>query len=293
VSIHAAAYVDPKAELGVDVEIGAGAFVGPRVVVGDGCRIHHRATVTGNTHLGSGCQVFTGAVLGTVPQDIKFQGENTALQIGQRNIFREMVTVHPGTEVGGGKTIIGDDNLLMVGTHIAHDCHIGNHCIIANYTQMAGHVRVEDYVNMGGVVALHHFVTVGKHAFIGAMTRVGADVPPFLIVVSARGTRTEIRMVNGVGLQRCGFTQDQITRLRRVFTELWSRRARISGVPIRDRVEAILHSELCDENVEYLCRFLLRSFAHGRHGRYLESLRSDHTRNHDEKPPLDLNADSQ
>lgn len=273
--VHATAIVDPRARLGADVEIGAYAFVGPDVELGDGCCVHHHATVDGHTRLGAGCQVFPGAAIGTPPQDRKYRGAPTRLLIGQRNIFREMVTVHPGTEAGGGVTSIGDGNLFLIGVHIAHDCKVGSQCIIANYTQLAGHVCLEDHVNMGGMSALHHFVTVGRHAFIGGMTRVTSDVPPFMIVVAARGTRPEIRMVNGVGLQRCGFAAEDITSLRRAYMQLYSRRARQSGAPIRERVEAILSNEPCDKNVEYLCRFLLRSFEMGRHGRYLESLRAD------------------
>ena len=125
-----------------------------------------------------------------------------------------MVTVHPGTGNGGGITEIADHNLFLVGVHVAHDCRIGSHCIIANYTQFAGHVHVENHVNLGGHSAVHHFVTIGRHAFIGGMTRVAADVPPFVVVVAARGTRTEVRMINGVGLERCGFSHEDIGALK-------------------------------------------------------------------------------
>ncbi|MCG3129354.1 MAG: Acyl-[acyl-carrier-protein]--UDP-N-acetylglucosamine O-acyltransferase [Phycisphaerae bacterium] len=273
--MHPTAIVDSKAQIGVDVDIGAYAVVGPDVRIGDGCRIHHHATIEGHTVLGPRCQVYTGAVIGTPPQDRKYRGAPTRLDIGHDNIFREMVTVHPGTEAGGGVTSIGDHNLFLIGVHIAHDCRVGNRCIIANYTQLAGHVCLEDHVNMGGMSALHHFVTVGRHAFIGGMTRVVSDVPPFMIVVAARGTRPEIRMVNGVGLQRAGFAPEAVANLRKAFMQLYSRRARLSGVAIRDRVESMLAQNGADPNVEYLCKFLLRSFELGRHGRYLEALRTD------------------
>ncbi len=275
VSIHPTAIVTPGAEIGTEVQIGPYSVVGPRVVIGDRCRLHHHATVEGHTTLGAECEVFPGAVLGAPPQDVKYRGGPTRLEIGARNVFREMVTAHPGTEGGGGVTRIGDHNLFLIGVHVAHDCRIGNRCILANYTQFAGHICVEDHVSMGGHSAVHHFVTIGKHAFIGGMTRITADVPPYLVIVAARGTRPEMRMVNGVGLQRCGFTTEQITNLRRTYMKLFSRRARMSGTAIRDRVNAILAEGAADEHVEYLCRFLLRSFEHGRHGRYLESLRTD------------------
>jgi len=212
---------------------------------------------------------------GLPPQDIKYAGERTSLHIGKGNVFREMVTVHPGTANGGGITRIGDHNLFLIGVHVAHDCRIGNNCIVANYVQFAGHVHVEDCVNMGGHSAVHHFVTIGKHAFVGGMTRIAADVPPFMVVVAARGTRPEIRMVNGVGLQRSGYSQEDITALKNAFMRIYSRRARMHGTPIRARVQSFLDDDSANQHVRYLCEFLMRSFAHGRHGRYLESLRAD------------------
>lgn len=274
-NIHPTAIVDPKTEVGRDVQIGAYAVVGPEVVLGDRCKLHHHAIVEGRTTLGAACEIFPQAVLGMAPQDLKYHGEKTRLEIGDHNTFREMVTVHPGTDNGGGITTIGDNNLFLVGVHIAHDCTIGNRCVLANYVQIAGHVHVEDFVNMGGHSAVHHFVTVGRHAFVGGMTRVPADVPPYVVIVAARGTRSEVRMINGVGLQRCGYSDDDIAALKDAFMKLFSRRARIGGTAIRDRVEAILESDSLNPHVEYLCRFMLRSFAHGRHGRYLESLRND------------------
>ncbi|MFQ5462702.1 MAG: acyl-ACP--UDP-N-acetylglucosamine O-acyltransferase [Phycisphaerae bacterium] len=274
-SIHPTAVIDPSAKIGRDVEVGAFSVIGPDVVLGDGCKIRNHVTIDGHTTLGARCEVFPQAVLGLPPQDIKYRGERTTLEIGNDNVFREMVTVHPGTENGGGETRIGDRNLLLIGVHIAHDCRIGNDCIMANYVQFAGHVHVEDNVNMGGHSAVHHFATIGKHAFVGGMTRITADVPPFMVVVAARGTRSEIRMVNGVGLQRSGYDNQDIAELKKTFMRLFSRRARMDGSAIRDRILDILNAEPVNEHVGYLCRFLLRSFDKGRHGRYLESLRND------------------
>ncbi|MBU0718671.1 MAG: acyl-ACP--UDP-N-acetylglucosamine O-acyltransferase [Planctomycetes bacterium] len=274
-SMHSTAVVDPQAQIGRDVEIGPCCFVGPHVVIHDRCKLHHHAAVEGYTTIGESCEIYPQAVIGAAPQDIKYSGERTNLEIGKNNIFREMVTVHPGTANGGGVTTIGDNGLFLIGTHIAHDCHIGNNCILANYVQVAGHVHVEDNVNMGGHSAVHHFVTIGKHAFIGGMTRVSADVPPFMVVVAARGTRSEVRMINGVGLQRSGYSNEEINSLKDAYMQIFSRRARLSGVAIRDRVQALLDAECHSPNVKYLCEFLMRSFAHGRHGRYLESLRAD------------------
>lgn len=274
-SIHPTAIVSPGAKIGAGVEVGAYTFIGPNVVLGDRCRIHHHATVEGWTTLGENCEVFPQAVLGTPPQDLKYRGEKTTLEIGKSNIFREMTTVHPGTGNGGGITSIGDNNLFLIGVHVAHDCRIGSGCVVANYVQFAGHVHVQDRVNIGGHSAVHHFVTIGRHAFIGGMTRVSADVPPYMIVVAARGSRSEVRMVNGVGLQRSGFSNEDVAALKDAFMRLFARRARASATPITDRVQEILNTEPLNEHVEYLCRFLMRSFGHGRHGRYLEALRND------------------
>lgn len=274
-SIHRTAIVDRKAKIGKGVSVGAYTVVGPEVELGDGCTLHHHVTVEGHTTMGERCEVFPQAVIGLPPQDLKFHGEQTRLEIGSGNIFREMVTVHRGTGNGGGLTRIGDNNLVLIGVHIAHDCKIGNNCVVANYVQFAGHVQVEDNVNMGGHSAVHHFATIGKHAFIGGMTRVTADVPPFMVVVAARGTRSEVRMINGVGLQRSGYSNEDINALKAAFMQIYSRRARMSGIAIRDRVQTILDRQPLNPHVKYLCDHLMRSFAHGRHGRYLESLRPD------------------
>ena len=274
-SIHPTAIVDPGAQIGSDVRIGAFSVIGAHVTIGDGCRIHHQVTIDGHTTLGKGCEVFPQALIGLPPQDLKFNGEDTLLEIGDNNIIRELVTIHPGTGNGGGITRIGNNNFLLIGVHVAHDCIIGEGCVIANYVQFAGHVHVEDKVNIGGHSAVHHFVTVGKHAFIGGMTRVSADVPPFMVCVAARGTRSEIRMVNGVGLQRSGYSDEDINALKQAFMKMYSRKARASGTAIRDRVEELLETPSLNPHVEYLSRFLMRSFEHGRNGRYLESLRKD------------------
>ena len=273
-AIHPTAVVAPEARIGREVSIGAFSCIGPCVELGDGCKIHNHVTIDGQTTLGTGCSVFPGAVLGMPPQDLKYRGGDVQLEIGERNTFREMVTVHPGTENGGGITRIGNDNHLLIGVHVAHDCQMGNGCVVANYVQFGGHVMIEDHVVFGGQSGVHHFVTIGRHAMIGGLTRVATDVPPFMVFVGAR-THARVRMVNGVGLQRRGFTREQIAALKRTYMSLFSRRARLSGRSLLDNVEMLLAGDNVDPNVEYLCRFLTRSFAHGRNGRYLESLRND------------------
>ncbi len=283
-NIHPTAIICEGARIGRKVEIGPYSVIGPNVRLGDSCRIHHYVTIEGHTTLGDGCEVFPQAVLGSKPQDLKFAGENTTLEIGNYNVFREMVTVHPGTGNGGGVTRIGDRNFFLIGVHIAHDCIVGNNCIFANYVQLAGHVHVENNVNMGGHSAVHHFVTIGRHAFVGGMTRVAADVPPFVVLVAARGTRSEVRMINGVGLKRSGFSEDDIAALKDAYMKLFARRARLSGTPIIERVQALHTEPDLNPHVKELCDSLMRSFAHGRHGRYLESLRNDPVHRNTWKP---------
>lgn len=276
--VHPTAIVDRAAQLGAGVEVGPYCVVGPHVVLGDGCRLYNHVTVAGHTTVGAACTFFPQASIGLPPQDLKYRGERTFLEIGDHCTFREFVTVHPGTENGGYYTRIGHHNLFLVSVHIAHDCTIGDRVVMANNTQLAGHVKVESNVAFGGGTGVHHFVTIGRHAFVGGMSRITQDVPPFMIAVAARGPRSEIRMINGVGLQRSGFTEAHILALKAAFLRLFSRRARSSGVPILTTIHQMLSELPVDANVEYLLRFLLRAYEHGRNGRYLESLRPDSKR---------------
>ena len=272
-SIHPLAVIEDGARIGRGVCIGPFSLIGARVTLGDGCIVHNHVSITGNTAIGDRCELYPGCVMGAKPQDLKYHGEHTRLEIGNDNVFREQVTAHPGTDGGGGLTRIGDHNLFMAGTHVGHDVIIGNRCIMANLCLLAGHVFIEDYATIGGHVGVHHFTTIGKHSMIGGMTKIAADVPPFMTVAGTRNSRQEIRMVNGVGLKRRGFTEEQIRNLKVAFMRLFSRRARSSGVPIT-RAVAEIRADTVDENVIYLCDFLSRAFECGRHGRYLESLRT-------------------
>jgi len=271
--VHPLAVVAPAARLGRGVRVGPFSCIGPNATIGDGTVIHDHVSITGRTTLGRNCVVYPGCILGCPPQDLKYRGEDTLLQFGDGNVLREQVTAHPGTAGGGGVTRIGNGNLLMAGVHVGHDVIMGNHCIVANLCLLAGHVLLEDYVNIGGHVGVHHFTTLGKYSMVGGMTKIAADVPPFLTVAGTRSSRQEVRMVNGVGLQRRGFSNEQIRVLKAAFMRLYSRRARPRGMPIARAVHE-LRAESRDENVLYLCDFLLRSFECGRQGRYLESLRT-------------------
>jgi UDP-N-acetylglucosamine acyltransferase len=206
-NIHPTAFVDPKAELADDVEVGPFAFVGEHAKIGKGTKLLHHACVEGHTTLGEDNVVGSFAVLGGAPQDLKYKGEPTRLEIGDRNYFRECVTVNLGTVTGGGLTKIGNDCLIMAYCHVAHDCVLNDHVIMANYTGLSGHVTLEDWVIISGVCGVSQFLRVGKHAFIGGMTAVRKDVAPYVILV---GDPSEVRGLNLVGLRRRGFDGERL-----------------------------------------------------------------------------------
>lgn len=270
--IHPTAVVDRNAVLGDDVVIGPNSYVGPRVVLGAGCRLHNNVTLTGNTQIGSRNQFFPGCVIGAVPQDLKYRGTDTRVVIGDDNVFREHVTVHAGTEVAGGITRIGNHNRFLVGSHIAHDCTVGSDCILANQVQLAGHCCLEDRVTMGGLIGVHHFVTIGTMAYIGGMTRVTVDAPPYMITA---GYFARVRGVNSEGLSRWGLADDRIQRLREVYKKLYLQRGAAVGVSILERIAAVESNGSLTDEVRYLCEFIRRGCRDGVFGRYRESLRTD------------------
>jgi UDP-N-acetylglucosamine acyltransferase len=274
--IHPTAYVDPKAELGEDVIVDAFSYVGPQVQLGDGCRLAPRVTLLGPARFGPRNVFHSGCVLGAEPQDLKYKGGPTRLEVGTENIFRELVTVHRGTEVdrqSGGATRIGDHNLFMVGVHIAHDADLGNHIIIANAVQLAGHVCLEDCVVVGGASAMHHFVTVGRNAYVGGMTRVTHDVPPFMKVL---GYDQAVRGVNVEGMRRWRFPAESITKVKEAARLLYARRGERSPLRTHEALAAIEADGLArDEHVRYLADFLRQKLDIGIFGRVREHFRSD------------------
>jgi UDP-N-acetylglucosamine acyltransferase len=221
VKVHS--QVDPRAIVHPDAEIGEGTIVGPfatigqHVRIGKGCRIGASAVVDGWTDIGDGTQVFPFASIGLMPQDLKYRGEKTRLVIGQRNIFREFVTVHRGTQGGGGLTSIGDRNLFMAYTHVAHDCRIGNDTIFGNAATLGGHVWVEDFATISAFSGVHQFCRVGEHAFVGGYSVVTKDAMPFAKTV---GNRARIYGLNTIGLMRRGFTEETLSKLKRAFRYL-------------------------------------------------------------------------
>jgi UDP-N-acetylglucosamine acyltransferase len=218
--IHPTAIIDPKAELDPDVEVGPWCTVGPHVKIKKGTRLISHVVIEGWTTIGEDNVIFPFSVLGAVPQDLKYKGEMVELIIGDHNTIRESVTMNLGTVQGGGKTIVGNHNLIMGYTHLGHDCIIGNHCIIANYGGLAGHVILEDYVTLGGMCGVSQFVRVGAYSYIGGSSGLERDVPPYVI---AMGTRpTSIKGANIVGLRRRGFSADVIQKINDSI-KLWMR----------------------------------------------------------------------
>ncbi len=222
--IHETAIVDPDAELGQGVTVGPWAIVGPRVSVGDGTDIGPRVLIERDTTLGEDCRIANGAVLGTDPQDLKFKGEDSVLEVGDRTVVREFATLNRGT-AASGKTVVGSDCLLMAYVHVAHDCELGNHVILSNAVNMAGHVLIEDWVIVGGLTPIHQFVRIGAHAFVGGGSRVAQDIPPYS---RAAGNPPKLYGLNSVGLDRRGFSPAVRKALKQAYRILFQSNEKLS-----------------------------------------------------------------
>ena len=214
-SIHETAVVNPDAEIADDVYIGPFSRVGERVRIGPGCRLDSHVVIEGPSRIGANNRFFPFTTIGLGPQDLKYAGEPTTLVIGTDNVFREFVNVHRGTAGGGGETRIGDRNLFMVNAHVAHDCILGSDIILANAATLAGHVVIEDHATIGAYSGVHQFCTVGIHGYVGGYTVVTKDVLPYSKTVSARNTKNY--GVNTIGLERRGFSPEQIANIKVVF----------------------------------------------------------------------------
>ena len=256
--------VDPMASLAEDVEVGPFCTIGPDVVIGSGTRVISHAVITGKTTLGRNNVVHPNCVLGGPPQDRKYRGAPTRLEIGDNNLFREAVTIHLGTEKGGGVTRVGNNNFLMVNTHAGHDVQIANNCLFANNCMLGGHVIVGDNVNMMGGVAIHHLVTVGEFAFIGGYSRIHHDVPPFCKVDGSDTMRT----LNARGLKMNGYAEADIEALEDAHRTLFSREK-----PLAVAMAQFDANNGINPLVKRLIEFLDRR-TNSRHGRYQESMRA-------------------
>jgi UDP-N-acetylglucosamine acyltransferase len=216
--LHPTAVVEPGARLAETARVGPYCVVGPEVELQDGVELVSHVAIAGRTVVGAETRIFPFASIGHQPQDLKYQGEKSRLEIGRRNVVREHVTMNPGTTGGGMLTRVGDGCLFMVGAHVAHDCRLGDHVIMANNATLAGHVTIGDFAILGGLSAIHQFVRIGKHAMIGGVTGVERDVIPYGQVV---GDRARLVGLNIVGLQRRGFSREQVQALRTAYQMLF------------------------------------------------------------------------
>jgi UDP-N-acetylglucosamine acyltransferase len=270
-SIHPTAVIAAGAELGVDVEIGPHTVVGAHVKIGDRSRIGPQVVLDGHTSLGADNLVVGQASLGCAPQDLSYRGEATELSIGDRNTIREFVTVNRGTVKGGGVTRIGSDCLLMACCHVAHDCQLSDRVILANGALLAGHVHVGRGASVSGASVAHHFVSIGEFAYVGGMSRIPQDVPPFMLV---EGHPARPRRVNDVGLQRAGFDEAEIESLHQAFRRIWRSK---TSVPRRQVLRELREDPAVTRSVLTLVEALERTEM-GLKGRYLESLRQEYAR---------------
>lgn len=263
--VHPTAVIDERARVAPDVRVGAYAVVEGPVVLGPGTVLMPHATILGHTELGEGNVVYPGAVLGADPQDLKHRGETTRLLVGDRNRFREHVTVHLGTVPGGGVTRVGSDGLFMAGSHIAHDCEVGDRVILANQVLLAGHVRVAEGAILNGACALHHFTSVGRLAYVGGLSRITQDVHPFTIV---EGHPARVRGCNVVGLRRAGVPEEAVQRVNRAIRSIFLSKSSTAALAIQ-----ALEAEHPEDPLIGEVLASIRASGGGRHGRAREALR--------------------
>lgn len=247
-AIHRTALVEEGAEIHPSCEIGPFAVIGPGVRMGPDNVVGAHAVIAGDTTFGRANRVFPHACIGQIPQDLKWGNEKSRIEIGDQNQFREFCTVHLGTEGGGGVTRIANRCLVMANAHVAHDVQLGERAIVANSVALAGHVVVEDFVGLGGLAAVHQFVRVGKFAYVSGGSMVVMDVAPYCTV---QGDRAQVSGLNVVGLQRAGFSDDQIARVKAAYKIVFR-----SGTPLRDAVAQLQAEHGGHDEIDHLVRFL-------------------------------------
>jgi len=249
--IDARAVISPQAEIAADVAIGPFSVIGPQVTIGAGTWIGPHVVINGPTRIGIDNKIFQFASLGDAPQDKKYRGEPTRLEIGDRNVIREFVTVNRGTTHGDGVTRIGDDNLLMAYAHVAHDCRVGNQIVLSNVATLGGHVEIGDFAILGGLSAVHQFTKVGAYCFIANNAAVTRDVPPYVMAV---GQPAVPHSINAVGLKRRGFSDDQIRNVRRAYRLLYR-----SGLKLKPALQQLETAALTQEELRPFVDFIKRS----------------------------------
>lgn len=229
--IHSTAIINEGAQLDETVQVGPYSVIGENVKIGAGTVVGPHVVIEGLTEIGCNNRIFQFASIGAIPQDLKFGGEKTSLKIGDNNAIREFTTIHLGTAGGGGETVIGSFNLFMAYSHVAHDCRVGNHCVLANCATLAGHVEVHDYAILGGLSAVHQFCRIGCHCMISGGTLIGKDICPYTI---AQGERAKPAGVNIIGLQRRGFSEEVIRDLKNAYKILFR-----SALPLKEALEKV------------------------------------------------------
>ena len=250
-NIHPTAIVSGKAKISDSVTVGPYTIITDNVSIGKGTKIGAHCVIDGNAVIGGSCEIFTGAVIGSRPQDLKYKGEKNFLEIGDNNIIREYCTFNPGTE-DSGKTMVGNDNLFMAYSHVAHDCKVGDNCIIANNGTLAGHVTIEDMAVVGGLVAIHQFVRIGKLSIVGGCSKVVQDIPPYS---TCDGHPAKVYGLNLVGLRRHNVAKDSIKQLNRAFSVLFN-----EGLTIKHALERIKNEiKPFSPEVSYLLNFVKTS----------------------------------
>lgn len=249
--IHSTAIIDPTAKIGEGVSIGPYSVIGADVEIGAGTWIGPHVVINGPTTIGCDNRIHQFASIGEAPQDLKYDGEPTRLEIGDRNTIRECVTINRGTVSGGGLTRVGSDNLLMAYIHIAHDCDIGNHVIFSNNASLAGHAKVGDYVILSGFTLIHQFCAIGDYAFTGMGSAISKDVPPYLMI---SGNPAAPHGLNKVGLKRRGFSEEQVRNLTRVYKTLYRK-----GLSLEEATAQIVEMAKTNEEVVRFAEFLRNS----------------------------------
>jgi len=244
--VHPTAIISSEVEIGDNVEIGPYAIIEGKVKIGNNCKIGPFVHIQGYTEIGENTKIFTGAIIGSIPQDLKYKGDITYLKIGKNNTIREYVTINPGTSLGE-ETIIGDNNLIMAYAHIAHNCKIGNNVIIANSGTLAGHVEINDYAIIGGLVGIHQFCRIGKHSIIGGCSKVVMDIIPYIV---ADGHPARPYGINVIGLKRRNFSEEKIKILNDVYKIIF--RSELNTTQALKKLEEMNNFEEIKDIIEFI-----------------------------------------
>jgi UDP-N-acetylglucosamine acyltransferase len=263
-TIHMTAMIDPTAEIAESAIIGPYCVIGANVKIGSGTHLLNHVTVQCDTIIGNDNNIYPYSVIGGDPQDKKYKGESTQLIVGDRNQVREHVTIHRGTEQGGGETVVGNDNLIMVGSHIAHDCTLADNIVIANQVMLAGHITVEDCATIGGGAGINQFSRIGRCAYVGGLARITRDVPPFMIV---EGSPAEARAVNVIAMARRDYSEAEIDAMKEAFRKLFKE----NGGSQAKQMEEVLTDLGQHVPIQQLCKAMTAS-SEGKHGRSNEKL---------------------